>query len=741
MKTPFFGPAYTARSLNLAAQSCINVFPVMVETRTGKEVGALYNCPGLDLLVTVGSGPLRGLGVLGQTLYAVSGNQVYSINQSYTATLLGTIATSRGPVSIIENGTQLVIFDGVRGYLVPGGFPLTGGNISDGGIEYAIGDQIFLVSTGGGLQTATAMLTVTAISGSGYPLTGGIISDGGSGYATGNTITLTQSGGTQVEQAIATVTGTGSGVPLTGGTVAGTMGGYAVGDLITLSAIGGTQVSPAILQVATASGGSVLTVTVLDPGLFSTDPTSFAQASTSGSGTGFTYTSPTFGSFASGVVIGFSVSTAGLFSVQPTSFSQQSTSGSGTGFAIVDPAFGAATSTGTVTGFSVTMSGAFNPQPTSFAQASTSGSGDGFTLSSPTYGALNPIYTLQLPFPGPIAASYQDGFGVANQLGTDTWYQSNLFDLSYWDPLNFSSADSQPDDIVSIYSLHREFFLFKQETTEVWVNAGQAGFTFQRLEGVFIQMGCAAQFSVALAGESLIWLAANQQGQGQVMMVTGYEPVKISTEAIDTALAGYCQISDAIAYAYQEEGELFYVITFPEAGVTWCYDVTASRLSGVPMWHQRAAFSNGQLLRHQGNCFAFYNNTKIVGDYMSGNLYALDPNTLTDNGAQRKWVRSWRALAQPVFEPVKFSALQIDMQTGIDIPDGTNPQCVLRWSDDGGHNWSNEVFAAAGPPGATAQRVKFRRLGSTRRNSGLDRYFELSSTDPFPTALIGADLT
>jgi hypothetical protein len=34
----------------------------------------------------------------------------------------------------------------------------------------------------------------------------------------------------------------------------------------------------------------------------------------------------------------------------------------------------------------------------------------------------------------------------------------------------------------------------------------------------------------------------------------------------------------------------------------------------------------------------------------------------------------------------------------------------------------------------------FRRLGSTRRNSGLDRIFELSSTDQFPVALIGADL-
>ena len=115
-------------------------------------------------------------------------------------------------------------------------------------------------------------------------------------------------------------------------------------------------------------------------------------------------------------------------------------------------------------------------------------------------------------------------------------------------------------------------------------------------------------------------------------------------------------------------------------------------------------------------------------------------NTLTDNGTPKKWVRSWRALPQAVFDPMTFSSLQIDMQTGIGIPDGTNPQVVLRWSDDGGHNWSNPRILAAGQIGKTALRVKANRLGSTRLNSGLDRIFELSSTDQFPVALIGADL-
>lgn len=68
------------------------------------------------------------------------------------------------------------------------------------------------------------------------------------------------------------------------------------------------------------------------------------------------------------------------------------------------------------------------------------------------------------------------------------------------------------------------------------------------------------------------------------------------------------------------------------------------------------------------------------------------------------------------------------------------PRVMLRWSDDGGHTWSDYRIGSVGNIGQTALRVKFNRLGSTRINSGLDRIFELSSTDPYTGRLIGAVL-
>jgi hypothetical protein len=128
----------------------------------------------------------------------------------------------------------------------------------------------------------------------------------------------------------------------------------------------------------------------------------------------------------------------------------------------------------------------------------------------------------------------------------------------------------------------------------------------------------------------------------------------------------------------------------------------------------------------------------VLGDYRTGNLYAFNPNTLTDDGTPRRWLRRWRALGAASAAAQRFSGLLISMMTGAGLPDGAAPHVSLRWSDDGGHTWSDERIMAVGPLGATNQTVKFNRLGATRRYKSSDRTFELSSTDPFLVAILEA---
>lgn len=395
---------------------------------------------------------------------------------------------------------------------------------------------------------------------------------------------------------------------------------------------------------------------------------------------------------------------------------------------------------GVITAFTVAISGAFSPKPSIFTQASTTGSGSGFILTFPTYGAFAGVYTVPLPFVRPITGIFQDGFGLVNQGHTDQMYQSALNDLSIWPELNFTSADATPDDIIALGELHREVWVVKEDNTEIWVDAGTGGFAFQRLEGVFLHVGCVAPFSLVRAGEQLIWVARNSQGDGIIVMTRGYEAIPISTQGIDNEIQNYSTLSDAIAYSYQQGGHTFYVLTFPSANATWTYDVTASAAAQIPLWHRRAAFDNGDQNRHWSNAHVSFNGLALVGDYRNGNIYSFNLENYTDHGMPRKWLRTWRALKDPTLVPVPFSSLQIVMETGITVPSTVKPLCQLRCSDDDGYTWPIVRISSVGNTGQTTFRVKFNRLGSTRRNSGLDRIFELSSSDRFRAAITGAEI-
>lgn len=397
---------------------------------------------------------------------------------------------------------------------------------------------------------------------------------------------------------------------------------------------------------------------------------------------------------------------------------------------------------GAVTAFVIIQTGAFPSTPTSFGQQITTGSGSGFILSAPTFGGTQALCQVFLPFAPPgggqqMSATFQDGFVLVGEPGTMTIWQSLSTDISVYPPLNFAFANGESDYVVALYSIHREVFVVKNRTTEVWNNAGTAGFAFQPLAAVLIEHGAVAWGTVARAGDTLLMLAQSSQGDGTVIGIEGFRAGRVSTHAVETLIANAGSLTNAFAYTYLQEGHQLYVLTIND--LTLVYDQTTSRMAGIPMWYLWGYFSNGATGRHRGNAFSFFNETLVLGDYQNGNLYSIDLSALTDNGQPIQRMRSWRALQKPTMQPVRFSSVELDLQTGVDVVT-TAPQIVLDWSDDGGHNWSNQMIMAAGVQGQTARRVRANRLGSTKRNGGLDRIFRIQTTDAFGICFIGAEI-
>lgn len=347
---------------------------------------------------------------------------------------------------------------------------------------------------------------------------------------------------------------------------------------------------------------------------------------------------------------------------------------------------------------------------------------------------------IALPFSGaPGVAAYIDGLALLSQPGTFNIWQSNVNDLTTWDALNFTTEDGTSDNVVALVTFHDQIAVFKENNTCFYVNAGLPGFVFQRLQGIYPETGCEAPFSAHRIEENLLWLGQTKQGDRIVYIMKGYEPERVSTHALEYEMSTYSTVTDAISFTYQQEGHEFYALIFPTAGTCWCLDLTATKRLGVPAWHERASFSGGEFTQYLAQCHAAYGGYNLVGDYKSGNVYSLNLGVFTDNGQTRKWLRSWRAIPKAQYEPNRFNFLELSYESGLGVPAAANPQFILRYSDDS-YSWSSELYTSAGHLGETGNIARWNRLGMTRRGINSDRIFELSSTDPFKVALLGAVL-
>ncbi len=339
-------------------------------------------------------------------------------------------------------------------------------------------------------------------------------------------------------------------------------------------------------------------------------------------------------------------------------------------------------------------------------------------------------------FPGAVTVGYLDGYFVFNEPNSQKIWITQLLDGLSVDPLDFASAEGSPDGVVGIIIDHREVWVYGTNSVEVWYDAGTQDFPLQRIQGAFNEIGCISAYTIAKMDNGIFWLGADARGQGIVYRANGYTGQRISTHAVEWHIQQYGNLTDALAYTYQQDGHSFYVLIFPSANTTWVYDVATGA------WHERAGWNNGSFTRHRSNCQMAFNNKIIVGDYEDGNIYAFDLDTYADNGQIQKWLRTWRALptGQNDLRRTAHHSLQIDLESGVglNIGQGSDPEVMLRWSDDGGHTWSNEHTASIGKIGQYYRRVFFRRLGMTMKLR--DRVYELSMTDPVKTAIMGAEL-
>ena len=329
-------------------------------------------------------------------------------------------------------------------------------------------------------------------------------------------------------------------------------------------------------------------------------------------------------------------------------------------------------------------------------------------------------------YPGGTHVSFINQRFLVNKPNTQQFYWSGLADGLTWDG-SFSSAEGSPDNINSKIAFGGEEWVFGSQSYEVFDNIGTA---FVRIDGTHNDIGCVAPDSISKTDSNIFWLGGDDNGHGKVMTNVGYRAQPISDPAIEQAIQRYSKIDDAIGYCYQQLGHEFYVLGFPSAGTTWVYDLSTN------FWHERNyTDSNGIHYMHRGVTQDFFNGEVYVGDWLSGNIYELDPDTMTDNGdeihRERAGPHIWNNMGR-----VFYGSFQLDIEVGVGrTGDGqdSNPQVMLQVSNDGGKTWGNEKWKSAGKIGEYKKRLIWNRMGTSR-----DRVFRIRMTDSVKWVILGA---
>jgi hypothetical protein len=323
-------------------------------------------------------------------------------------------------------------------------------------------------------------------------------------------------------------------------------------------------------------------------------------------------------------------------------------------------------------------------------------------------------------FPGAEWVITMDGYFIIGVADSQQIQISSNRDPAAWNGLDFASAEQYPDNLVGAIVDHREIILFGRESMEVFWNSGNADFPFERTTNGNAEIGLLSRFALCKTDNGVFFVGSD----GIIYRLNGYKPERVSTHAIEQAIEDQAD-KTCFAVSWTEAGHKFCGFSFDTTTVV--YDAASQR------WHERQSHLQS---RWRPLFIARVYDKWLVGDFFANRVGEFDPEVFSEFN---ETLRS-SATSAPIAQENKRIAhyrLELEFETGVGLStgQGSDPQVMLRWSNDRGRTWSNEHWRSLGRMGRYGTRAIWNRVGSSR-----GRIYEYAITDPVRRTLIGANM-
>lgn len=276
------------------------------------------------------------------------------------------------------------------------------------------------------------------------------------------------------------------------------------------------------------------------------------------------------------------------------------------------------------------------------------------------------------------------------------------------DALDFATAESQPDVLLSLKVIGDELWLFGRLSIEVWQPTGDLDLPFQRIGGRIFGIGVTCRETVQklnVAGlDTCIWLGTDRR-----VYQTRPNPVRISDEGLEeilqrisVSLAGGGINPSATTDSWN--GHDFYVLHIPGEG-SFAYDLATHD------WHERASF--GQPLFRARSSATGPNAQPLIGDSATNQIWEMTEDQITDG--TDPVVTDFSGLLEVTGSSVRCNNVSLDIATGQTEDPDADPMMQMSYSDDLGETWTAADDQSLGRQGQRNTMVSWSRLGSLKR--------------------------
>ena len=272
-----------------------------------------------------------------------------------------------------------------------------------------------------------------------------------------------------------------------------------------------------------------------------------------------------------------------------------------------------------------------------------------------------------LPFQ-PVYISFLNGYFIIPDGKSNLYHLSDLNDGTQWrvgdeNPDTTGALTTRPDVLKAVV-IHPDIpriLVMGTSVTEIWSPFANESptpiFPFARDNSLNINYGALNRATIATGFGMIVWVSTNEAAGPAIHAFSRSGIKAISTDGIDFVLGALTKPEDSSAFLFEEDGHVFYQITFPTDKVSFVYDFTTEKFFNV---------TDECLNAHIAKRVAFFNNKHYFVSNIDANLYEMGTNFTTLNGHVCPRVR----ITKPVRAP--DSRRFVTTNVGLTIEQGNN---------------------------------------------------------------------